>query len=83
MSSKQLIKSARECIDKKDFEGGKQKCQDVLEYEASNYNALVFLGLCEMNLGNREASEQSFLKAIEASPDLPLARQVSISYLVL
>ncbi len=76
MSTKSHLKAARECIDQKDFEGGKQKCLDVLESDASNYNALVFLGLCEMHLGHREASERSFLKAIDASPDLPLARQV-------
>jgi superkiller protein 3 len=48
----------------------------VLKYESSNYNARVFLALALLNLGKFDESEASYRKAIQSSPEQPLAWQV-------
>lgn len=38
--------------------------------------SLVFLGVAYQNLGDAAKGEESFKKAIQSNPELPLARQV-------
>ena len=40
---KNKLKSARDLIGKKDFDGARNAAQDVLSYEPENYNAYVTL----------------------------------------
>ncbi|KAJ3336586.1 Tetratricopeptide repeat protein 37, partial [Kappamyces sp. JEL0680] len=72
---KTQLKAAREAIQGKNFEYGQQICQDILENDSDNYNALVFLGLCNVELNNLDESLKNYEKAISISPQLPLAYQ--------
>ncbi|KAJ3177104.1 Superkiller protein 3 [Geranomyces variabilis] len=72
---KRLLKSAREEIAKKDFDLAKDYCNQVLESDSDNYNALVFLGVAEQNLNNAVASEKAYLRAVTLAPANPLALQ--------
>ncbi|KAJ3225984.1 Tetratricopeptide repeat protein 37 [Clydaea vesicula] len=81
MSSKSLLKSARECIEKKEFEAAKGFCEQVLENDPKNYNALVFLGLSETNLEEFEQAEKTYKKAINISPNMVIAYQGYITLL--
>lgn len=51
--------------------------RDVLSFEAANYNALVFLGLALLNLGQYKECEETYWKAIKENSQLPLAFQAS------
>lgn len=73
---KRLLKSAREELNKKDYEAARDYCTDVLEIDGENYNALVFLGLAQQNLRNIEKSEDAYKRAIKINPTNPLALQV-------
>ncbi|KAJ3150781.1 Superkiller protein 3 [Geranomyces michiganensis] len=72
---KRLLKSAREEIAKKDYELAKDYCNQVLESDSDNYNALVFLGLAEQNLNNAAGSEEAYRRAVKLAPTNPLALQ--------
>ncbi|KAI8921089.1 hypothetical protein DFJ77DRAFT_545666 [Powellomyces hirtus] len=72
---KRLLKSAREEIGKKDFELAKDYCQQILDIEEENYNALVFLGLAEQHLNHPTDSEKAYSRAVKLSPSNPLALQ--------
>ncbi|KAG0243382.1 Superkiller protein 3 [Actinomortierella wolfii] len=74
-STKINLKNARDAIGKKDYQEALKWSQRVLDWEANNYNALVFAGLAHQNLGNVKEGEAAFKKAIENNPDMPLARQ--------
>ncbi|KAF9427265.1 Superkiller protein 3 [Podila epigama] len=74
------LKNAREAIGNKDYENAVKWCQKVLDWESSNYNALVFLGVAYQNLGDAVNSEKSFETAIQNNPELPLARQGLINF---
>ena len=45
-----LLKKAKLCIKDKDFDGALSICQDILEDDVSNYNALVFVGVAQAKL---------------------------------
>ena len=51
--------------------------RNVLSFEAANYNALVFLGLALLNLGQFKECEETYWKAIKENSQLPLAFQAS------
>ena len=52
----------------------------ILQYESKNYNALVFLGLCEAELGELKSAAEVYNSAIESSPNEPLAYQGLASF---
>ncbi|KAJ3014539.1 Tetratricopeptide repeat protein 37 [Thoreauomyces humboldtii] len=72
---KRLLKSAREDIARKDYQSAKEYCEQILESDDQNYNALVFLGLAEQNLENVDASEKAYTRAVKLAPANPLALQ--------
>ncbi|KZT41438.1 TPR-like protein [Sistotremastrum suecicum HHB10207 ss-3] len=72
---KSKLKSAREAISKKDWTAAQDAAKQVLSFEASNYNALVFLGLASLELGQHDESEQAYQKAIALAPEQNLAWQ--------
>ena len=78
MSLKPIIKSAREAIDKKDYEYALQLCTDALEFEPDNYFLLVFRAVALINgpKSDLEAALLAYSKATRSQPDNPLAYQV-------
>ncbi|CAG8835542.1 33071_t:CDS:2, partial [Racocetra persica] len=50
-------------------------CEKVLQFEADNYNAYVFLGISHLNLQRLDESKQAYLRAIEINASQPLAWQ--------
>ncbi|KAF9395270.1 Superkiller protein 3 [Podila verticillata] len=74
------LKNAREAIGNKNYDDAVKWCQKVLDWESNNYNALVFLGVAYQNLGDAVKGEESFKKAIQSNPELPLARQGLINF---
>ncbi|KAG0345117.1 Superkiller protein 3 [Podila humilis] len=74
------LKNARDSITSKNYEDAVKWCQKVLDWESSNYNALVFLGVAYQNLGDAVNAEDSFKKAIQSNPEHPLARQGLINF---
>ncbi|KAF8629112.1 hypothetical protein AX17_005698 [Amanita inopinata Kibby_2008] len=73
--TKNKLKFARDALSKKDFTKAKDIALEVLEYEANNYNAHVFLGLALLELDERDESEQTYRKAIQLDPNQQLAWQ--------
>ncbi|KAJ7594704.1 TPR-like protein [Mycena floridula] len=72
---KAKLKSARDALSKKDYAGARDSSLKVLEYEPDNYNANVFLGLADLELGDLQNSEQAYRKAVDSNPDQSLAWQ--------
>ncbi|KAJ3849717.1 superkiller protein 3 [Lentinula lateritia] len=72
---KTKLKNARDFLGKKNFAGAKDAALQVLQYEADNYNANVFLGLASLELGEFSEGEQAYKRAIELNPDQLLAWQ--------
>jgi superkiller protein 3 len=78
MSSAQLkanLKTARECIAKKDFAKALDLSLKVLSFEPANYNAHVFAGISQLNLSGFAESEKSYRQAIDIIPAGALAWQ--------
>ncbi|EJU03995.1 TPR-like protein [Dacryopinax primogenitus] len=73
--SKSKLKAARDAIQKKDWTTAKSAASQVLEYEAENYNALVFLGLACLELGEVDDAVKTYERAINIQPANPLAQQ--------
>ncbi|KAJ3899280.1 superkiller protein 3 [Lentinula edodes] len=72
---KTKLKNARDFLGKKNFAGAKDAALQVLQYEADNYNANVFLGLASLELGEFSEGEQAYKRATELNPDQLLAWQ--------
>ncbi len=85
MSLKPIIKSAREAIDKKDYEYALQLCTDALEFEPDNYFLLVFRAVALINgpKSDLEAALLAYTKATRSHPENPLAYQVNLQLLFL
>ncbi|RXW12392.1 hypothetical protein EST38_g13464 [Candolleomyces aberdarensis] len=77
MSTKALLKTSREKLNKKDFSGAKDAAERVLDFEPSNYTAHVFLALSLLELEDYDRSEQVYKAAIELDPGQLLARQIA------
>ncbi|KZT56246.1 hypothetical protein CALCODRAFT_323866 [Calocera cornea HHB12733] len=72
---KSKLKQARDALGKKDWPAAKAAAEQVLEYEKENYNALVFLGLACLELGEVEGGEKAYKQATTLQPANPLAHQ--------
>ncbi|KIY73049.1 superkiller protein 3 [Cylindrobasidium torrendii FP15055 ss-10] len=72
---KSRLKTARDALSKKDYITARDSAVVVLEFEPNNYNANVFLGLASIELGDKEKSEQAYLRAIESNPSQALGWQ--------
>ncbi|CAE6419894.1 Tetratricopeptide repeat protein 37 Short=TPR repeat protein 37 [Rhizoctonia solani AG-1 IB] len=70
---KAKLKASREAINNKDWETAQKTSEDVLSYDAANYNGNVFLGLASFELNEIDKSEQAYRKAIDIQPDQLLA----------
>ncbi|KZV61771.1 TPR-like protein [Peniophora sp. CONT] len=69
------LKLARDALSKKDYETARDAAASVLEYEGANYNAKVFLGLAQSELGDAAGSEATYKEAIALNGTQPLAHQ--------
>ncbi len=76
MSTKSLLKAAREALDRQEFNEALESCRGVLENEPENYHAHIFAGLAQCKLGAFAESEDTFNKATALQPDGLLAYQV-------
>jgi Tfp pilus assembly protein PilF len=74
--SKLQLKAARDALAQKNFDYAEQICQDILEFDPLNYNALVFQGVSLKELERPQDAKRSYEKAIESSPKQFLAYQV-------
>ncbi|CAG8473432.1 3809_t:CDS:10 [Gigaspora margarita] len=72
---KNALKNARESINAKKYDEAIKNCEKVLQYEADNYNAYVFLGISYLNLQQINESKQAYLRAVEINTSQPLAWQ--------
>ncbi|KAF8757237.1 Tetratricopeptide repeat [Rhizoctonia solani] len=70
---KAKLKVSREAINNKDWKTAQRTAEDVLSYDAANYNGNVFLGLASFELNEIDKSEQAYRKAIDIQPDQLLA----------
>ncbi|VDB87360.1 unnamed protein product [Peniophora sp. CBMAI 1063] len=69
------LKLARDALQRKDYEAARDAASAVLEYEGANYNAKVFLGLAQSELGDVAGSEATYKEAIALNGAQPLAHQ--------
>lgn len=69
------LKASREAIQAKDWEKAEVEAKQILEYEADNYNALVFRGLALLHLKRYDESEEAYRDATKAQPSQLLAWQ--------
>jgi tetratricopeptide (TPR) repeat protein len=76
-----LLKEAHKSIDAKDYASALKYCQEVLEFDPKNYNALIFTGVSYANLNppQIEKSEDAYKNAIAIDDKKPLAWQVSFN----
>ena len=65
-SLKQLLKQARESIDKKEYTTAVQHCRAGLKLEPTNYTLLVFAGVACFHLNQLEHSEQVGRRSVAA-----------------
>eukprot|EP00833_Pecoramyces_ruminatium_P000700 jgi/Orpsp1_1/1174732/evm.model.c7180000051199.1 len=75
MSTKSLLKQAKNYIAKGEYEDARDQCNYILEYEEDNYTALTFLGLAEFNLGEYNESIKHYKKAIKIDSSMPMPYQ--------
>ncbi|PWN18353.1 TPR-like protein [Microstroma glucosiphilum] len=73
--AKAKLKESRDAIQRKDWSAAREAAESVLESEADNYNATVFLALALLNEEQHAKAEETYLKAIELQPTQPLAIQ--------
>jgi Tfp pilus assembly protein PilF len=64
MSSKKQLK---QFIKDEKWTEAKEHCESILEDEADNFTALLFLGLAFQNLKDYSKGEAAFRKAIEVN----------------
>ncbi|EJD52731.1 TPR-like protein [Auricularia subglabra TFB-10046 SS5] len=62
---KTKLKAARDLLGKKDYAGARDAANDVLSFEPENYNANVFLGLANLELGQLKESEEESLTCFD------------------
>uniref|UniRef100_H2YUN9 Uncharacterized protein n=1 Tax=Ciona savignyi TaxID=51511 RepID=H2YUN9_CIOSA len=72
---KAALKAAKGAIQKKDYDEALDQSKIVLGEDSRNYNALVFVGVCNAEFGKYEDSAIAYQDAIKVGPDQPLAYQ--------
>ncbi|ESP01284.1 hypothetical protein LOTGIDRAFT_230642 [Lottia gigantea] len=77
---KNALKSAREAISKKEYEVALEHCQNILEHDNKNYNALVFTGVAAEKLDKNEQALKAYKTATESNPEQVLAWQGLCSF---
>ncbi|XP_066915937.1 superkiller complex protein 3-like [Clytia hemisphaerica] len=75
MDIKSELKSARDCIKKKEYKEAVKHCKNVLKHDKENYNAFVFIGKCATELEQYQQAKEAYTRAIEQNKEQPLAWQ--------
>ncbi|CAE6511205.1 unnamed protein product [Rhizoctonia solani] len=70
---KAKLKATREALNNKDWRTAQKAAEDILSYDAVNYNGNVFLGVASYELNEIDKSEQAYRRAIDIQPDQLLA----------
>ena len=70
---KVYLKNAKEALQKKDYELSLEWCQDVLEEDASNYYAHIFIGKNNASLNRNTPALEAYLKALAIDEENLLA----------
>lgn len=78
MSANAALKDARKALDAKDWAGALKYAQQALELDKNNYNAFIFSGLAQYNLGQAQKGEQAYIQATQLEPKNIVAWQVWI-----
>lgn len=73
MSVKALLREARKELDDGQLDAARLKCETVLSDDASNYQALILLGISLNRLNQSAAALEAYDRAIAAKPDQPHA----------
>lgn len=73
--TKAKLKTSREAIQAKDWQGALDAADQVVEHEADSYNGHVFRALALLNLERFDDSEAAYQKAIKVQPSQLLAWQ--------
>ncbi|KAJ1975290.1 Superkiller protein 3 [Dimargaris xerosporica] len=75
MASKARLKQIKEALGAKDFEKAYRSAKSILQFEAANYNALIFLGVACHNLEKWDECEAAYKEALQVDDSQPLAWQ--------
>lgn len=67
-ASKAALKSIKASIDGKDFAKASVQAHELLQQDAHNYNALMFLGFAEEKLKHLDEAEKALRKAADLKP---------------
>lgn len=73
MASKAALKAAKAAIDSKKWDEAKEHANAVLEKDARNYFAKLFLGRANDGLGKPDDAAQAYIDATKLKPDDPQA----------
>jgi superkiller protein 3 len=65
MSANAALKDARKALDAKDWAAALKYAQQALELDKNNYNAFIFSGLAQYNLGQVQKGEQAYIQATQ------------------
>ncbi len=80
MSANAALKDARKALDAKDWASALKYAQQALELDKNNYNAFIFSGLAQYNLGQVQKGEQAYIQATQLEPKNIVAWQVCIGH---
>lgn len=72
---RQMLKQCRALLQEGAWGAASDKAKAILEFTPDSYNALVFLGLAQLHLGNPAASAAAYMRATELDPVQVLAWQ--------
>lgn len=72
------LKAARAALEARDWSTAASTASDILSFEASNANALIFKALALSNLNQLDESEALYRRALEEHPGLALAEKVRL-----
>eukprot|EP00198_Chlamydomonas_reinhardtii_P011198 XP_001700535.1 predicted protein [Chlamydomonas reinhardtii] len=74
-SVKRLLRSARECLGRKEYREALQHCKEALAEDKSCYEAYVFVGKAAFSLGEAPQAQAAYRRAADLDPANPLAWQ--------
>lgn len=67
-AAKAALKEAKDFLTKKDFKSALRCCKKVLNADKNNYMALVFCGLCLVEMQQPDQALQAYKRAVESDP---------------
>ncbi|KAG2492147.1 hypothetical protein HYH03_009638 [Edaphochlamys debaryana] len=74
-SVKKLLRSARECLGRREYREALQHCKEALAEDKSCYEAYIFVGKAAFHLGEHAQAEAAYRRASDLDPRNALAWQ--------